>query len=140
MAALIQALCKVEADTAVRKLLARDPASHTDLTNGWAVAPLLSALRSAGANAEVQDLLARIPLDRVQVVGMSGTGIDILADELRQANAEAMAAMLLARAKASGSLEFENQFPYGREVDGLPAEPWTAADVLPDALLTGSTP
>jgi uncharacterized protein YidB (DUF937 family) len=61
VASIMQELRGVEADDAVRTLLARGPATYASLDDPGAVAYLIRELRAAGADDAVQTLLARDP-------------------------------------------------------------------------------
>ena len=98
------------------------------------MARLLDSLQQAGADEQAAALLARDPaahaaLDNRYIVA------DLL-DSLRQAGADEQAAALAVRLPAAGMFRLfleqqgpADQFPFGREADGIPAALWGWEDL-----------
>jgi len=116
-------------------LLARDPATHADLTSPGSVGSLLGALREAEAWDAVATLLARDPAVHADVD--NSRGIARLLDVLSEAGAADASTALAARAadgglsqtlSSTGRPEFRS-VPFGREPDGMPSTSWSWHDL-----------
>ncbi|NUR29736.1 MAG: hypothetical protein HOV83_28460 [Catenulispora sp.] len=129
IASLLQGLGKAGAQEAVRVLLARDLATHVDVSDPSSLAWLLRALRSAGADKVVQALLDRDPAADVRLT--IHHGISDLLNELRAAGADDAWETLSRRGADAGVFIPSEMRPYGREVDGTAASPWTWNDLPP---------
>ena len=115
-------------------LLARDPAAHVSLDDPGGVAVLLGSLRGAGAHDQAAALLARDPAAHVSLD--SPEGVAVLLDRLREAGAHDQAAALTNRLPEAGMFELflkqqvrQDQYRFGRNADGNPAEPWSWQDL-----------
>jgi hypothetical protein len=114
-------------------LLGRDPASHVLLDDSQKVADLLRALSAAGAEAQVSSLAARAATDTVFGTLWTPGG---LPEAMREMGAGAQADLFERRILDEGELQdyFHRdgmtRYPFGREPDGTPAEPWGWDDLL----------
>ena len=114
--------------------LARDPAAHVALDDPGAVAGLLDSLREAGAQDQVTALLRRDPAAHAALDDPDA--VAELLDSLREAGAQDQVTALVDRLPAAGMFELfreqedrQDQFRFGREADGSPAEPWGWEDL-----------
>ena len=114
-------------------LLGRDPASHVLLDDSQKVADLLRALSTAGAEAQVSSLAARAATDTVfWALWTPGE----LPEAMREMGAGAQADLFERRILDEGELQYHfnrdgmTRYPFGREPDGTPAEPWGWDDLL----------
>ena len=99
VADLLRAMRVAGQDSAVRRLLDRDPVGHSRLDDPWEAAALLAELRAAGADNAVRRLLDRDPARFGKVD--SADSVAWLLTELRQASAGEAIRTLLARDPAS---------------------------------------
>ncbi|MEU7509838.1 hypothetical protein [Streptomyces lavendulae] len=114
------------AEEAVQQLLARQPATRTELTNPSDVAYLLSELKRSGAKEAVRQLSTRAAKE----ANLTGAfGVARLASALTETGAGDAGAkearILLRRAMDAGVGDEDAIPPYGRETDGCAAAPWT---------------
>ena len=124
---LLDSLQRAGAEGQVTTLLRRDPAARVSLSYPGAVAVLLDSLRAAGAQRQVTalaDRAARVSLDNPVAVA-------VLLDSLRAAGAQRQVTALADRLPEAGMFELfrkqegrQDQFRFGQEADGGPAEPW----------------
>lgn len=132
VAQLLSALQKNEAEQQVAALAER-AATLADLANPTAVAQLLSVLHDLGAEEHHTILAERaaghVALDKRHLVGK-------LLSTLQDNGAEHAASVLAQRLPGAGCfdqfVEFsgqQEQFRWGREPDGSPADPWSWADL-----------
>jgi uncharacterized protein YidB (DUF937 family) len=131
---LLGALRDAGATAQVTMLLDRDPAAHVSVDDSAALTWLLGALRRLGATGQVTKLLDRDPAAHVSLDGSAA--VTELLDHLHAAGAPAQAAKLIERLPAAGQFPLfcdqegrEDQFPFGREADGRPAQPWAWTDL-----------
>lgn len=117
--------------TAVRDLLALDPATHADLTNAMTTALLVQGLSDVGASRDLTRLLERRPAAHADTT--DAEGVDRLLRVLRNVGAEDEAEALAERAWEAGIALPPRMLPYGCAPDGRPAKPWTWDDLPPVA-------
>ncbi|CAL9421908.1 hypothetical protein SUDANB67_03061 [Nocardiopsis dassonvillei] len=128
---LLRALRKMEQNKAVVALLERDPATHADLTNPAGIARLLWELRELGQEQAVATLLERDPASYADPdIQM---GFPSLLEELRRTGQKEAAAMWEHRLLNAGQLHTlpSSLLPYGRELDGSLAQPWSWDELVP---------
>ena len=113
--------------------LADRAATHAPLDNPGDVVTLLDSLQRVGSEQQVTAVADRAATHAS--LGRPG-GVARLLDALRQAGAEQQAAALADRLPGSGLFELfreqesrQDQFRFGREADGSPAEPWGWEDL-----------
>jgi hypothetical protein len=126
VAALLQELLMAGANQAIAALLDRAPATHADPTDPLGVADLLRALRHAGAD-QAADTLAHRAAPHTDLT--HPYSVAQLLGELRLIGADQAADTLAHRAANAGFAVPDRLHPYGREVDGRPATPWTWNDL-----------
>ena len=133
VASVLDSLREAGADEQTAALLHRDPAAHVRLDNPDAVAWLLNRLREAGAHEQAATLAdraaAHVPLDNPDAVAR-------LLNRLREAGAHEQTATLADRLPGVGMFwlfreqrDPQDQFRFGREADGSPANPWNWDDL-----------
>jgi hypothetical protein len=131
----LDSLREAGAGEQVSALLARDPAAHADLSDWDGAMSLLISLVNAGADDQAAALLARSPAH----LGSGFLVIDLVG-RLRRAGVHELADALVSQLSAAGQfrtfLELQgDQFRFGRETDGTPAEPWGWDDLALRSLL-----
>ncbi|MBA6439777.1 esterase/lipase family protein [Streptomyces sp. GMR22] len=122
VAQLVKQLGAVSADSAIAALLEREPEKQVKLENPGDVAQLIRQLRAVSADKAIAALLARKPETHGSVT--NARAVRRLIKQLRQAGAVQATATLTRRAMDSGAELPERYKTYGREADGLAADPW----------------
>jgi hypothetical protein len=134
LAGSLRALHRAGVQEQVAVLLARDPASHTNLHEPDGVAQLLDTLREIGAQEQVATLLARDPATHTNLDRRSAA--QGLLHSLCEVGAQEQTLALIERLPAAGEfdafLEASDQpkrFRFGREPNGDAAQPWLWEDL-----------
>ncbi|MFC7013176.1 alpha/beta fold hydrolase [Streptomyces viridiviolaceus] len=128
VAQLIKQLDAVAAERAIATLLARNPESEVTLENPGDVAQLIKQLKAVAAERAIATLLARNPEKHASVT--NARAVRRLLKQLRQVGAVRATEILTRRAMDSGADLPERYKSYGRECNGLAADPWTWSDVF----------
>ncbi len=125
VAELLSALRRTGHPRFVAVLLERDPATHADLTDSRGIALLLKSLYAVGQDKAVASLLARDPATHADP--SSPRGVTDLLEELRRTGQKEAAAVWEHRVLNAGRFRTlpSPLLPYGRELDGSPAQPWS---------------
>ena len=118
------------------RALADRAAAHVPLDDPAAAARLLDSLRELGADEQVTALLHRDPATRVLLNANDPGGVGWLLDRLRELGADGQARALADRLPGAGMFKLfrehgdrQDQFRFGREADGSPANPWGWGDL-----------
>jgi hypothetical protein len=128
---LLRSLREAGAQDQVSALLRRDPAARVSLADPADVGFLLDSLREAGAQDQVSALLRRDPAAHVPLADPD-TMLK-LTGSLQRVGAQDQVTTLANRLIEAGMFDYSpslrNRFPFGREADGSPTEPWGWGDL-----------
>ncbi|MGX1758482.1 alpha/beta fold hydrolase [Streptomyces lydicus] len=122
VAQLIKQLRAVSAERSIAGLLARHPESEARLDDPGDVAQLIRQLRALPAEQTIAALLARKPEKHASVT--NARAVRRLLKQLRQVGTAQATETLTRRAMDAGVDLPERYKTYGREVNGLAADPW----------------
>jgi hypothetical protein len=135
VANLLSELRAAGADGQVTALLDRDPAAHASLDNPHPLSDLLRALSKAGATGQVTALASRAAA-HASLDHANESSVTQLLVAMDLTGAQAQATALIERLPAAGQFGLfcqqesrAEQFRFGREADGRPAEPWGWTDI-----------
>ncbi|GAA1447044.1 hypothetical protein GCM10009602_35260 [Nocardiopsis tropica] len=125
IARLLEELHEAGQEQAVTTLANR-AATHTDLTHPDGIARLLEELHLLGQEQALATVLGRNPAHQADPTDLGG--IAPLLGVLRRIGQEQAASMWELRVLNAGGLPalvVRSRMPYGRELDGSPAQPWS---------------